>query len=169
MLNTSPTTNSFTGLDPLENRKQRITSLLNIKQEAEQMAAAGADPAAVKSMVQERRKSLGRQLPDEPSMKKSVNAAKKFQDMSYAAFDGPLSTPAPGGMGADMGGQMGGFNPGFGMSAPGAAPRAAAPAPNTELERGVDEMYRRAGFKGGPVREGMNDPGALLSMLPHDA
>ena len=164
MLNTSPTPNSFNGLDPLENRKQRISTLMQIKQEAEQMAAAGADPAAVKSMVQERRKALGHEFPDEPTMKKSVNAAKKFQDMSADGFNAPPAAPA----GVGMGEQMGGFNPGFGMSAPGVGTMPSRPAPNPALAQEVDNLYRQSGFKGGPIPEGANDPGQVMSMLPHD-
>ena len=135
---------------------------MEIKKEAEQMAAAGVDPAAVKSMIQDRRKALGQTFPDESSMKKSVNAAQKYQQIAGGDFD----TPAPGVPAAE---QMGGFNPGFGMSAPGAGAKPQAPAPNPALEREVDNLYQRAGFRGGPVPEGMNDPAALMSILPHDA
>ena len=161
MLTTTPTTNSFNNLDPLDNRKSRVASLMEIKREAEQMAAAGADPAAVKSLIQERRKAISQEFPDEPSMRKAVNASQKYKEIAGSDFD----APAPGASGSE---QMGGFNPGFGMSAPGTALRPPAPAPDPALERGIDELYQRSGFRGGPLPEGMNDPGALVRMLPHD-
>lgn len=163
MLNTSPAeTNSFNGLSGIDNRKERIKELMNLKEKAEQMAQAGADPKEVKRMVQEGRKALSSSYPDEVSYKKAVNVAQTFQGMSGGndGFNAPPmpETPAPGG-----------FNPGFGMGAPGATPNAPmrpqAPPPQ---EAEIDRLYSQAGFKGGPGPRMSNNPGEIVSLLPHD-
>lgn len=162
MLNISSTApNSFNGLNPLDNRKQRVESLLNIKREAEQMAAAGADPGAVKEMIGQRKKDVANNFPDENTYKKSVNASQKFKEIGGDSFDGS-SQSAPGTE------AEGGFNPGFGMGggAGGVAPMQRGE--NSPQARELNELYKQSGFESGPTPEGANDPGAVMSMLPHN-
>jgi hypothetical protein len=163
MLNTSPAEiNSFNGMPGIDNRKARVQELLKLKEKAEQMAQAGADPASVKSMIQEERKALAFKFPDETSYKKAVNASSMFKGMSE---DAAGNAPPPQSPEA----QAGGFNPGFGMSANTGAPtapgRSAAPPPQAQE---IDRLYQQAGFRGGPAPRLSNEPGEIISMLPHD-
>jgi hypothetical protein len=163
MLNTSPTElNSFNGLPGIENRKERIKELMDLKEKATQMAQAGADPKEVKRMVQEGRKALATSYPDEVSYKKAVNAAQTFQGMSGGndGFNAP-STP--------QASVPGGFNPGFGMVSPtGATPASMRPQTPPPQEAEIDRLYSEAGFKGGPAPRMSNTPGEIVNMLPHD-
>lgn len=160
MLNTSPAEiNSFNGMPGIDNRKARVQEMLKLKERAEQMAQSGADPAAVKTMIQEERKALADKFPDETSYKKAVNASTMFKGMSEEAA---ATSPAPG---PEV--EAGGFNPGFGMSPnPGAGVTQQAGPPPQAAE--IDRLYQQAGFKGGPAPRLSNEPGEIVNMLPHD-
>ncbi|MEK9923972.1 MAG: hypothetical protein VW521_13975 [Rhodospirillales bacterium] len=62
---------------------QRVQGLEDIKQRALEMAQAGADDLTVRDFITDSKKTLAFALPDEDTMLKAADAAKRFRTMTF--------------------------------------------------------------------------------------
>ena len=62
---------------------QRVQGLEDIKQRALEMAQAGADDLTVRDFITDSKKVLAFAVPDEDTMLKAADAAKRFRTMTF--------------------------------------------------------------------------------------
>jgi hypothetical protein len=70
--------------DPVENKKNRVKSLLNIEQAATDMSNSGEDPAKVIDFINQGSKAVAANFPDLPQYEKAVSAVGKYKQNKAA-------------------------------------------------------------------------------------
>lgn len=72
------------GFNPVENKRNRVKSLLSLEQAATDMAQAGEDPLKVVDFVNQGSKAVAANFPDLPNYEKAVSAVGRYKQKMSA-------------------------------------------------------------------------------------